>query len=108
MDVVVRLHELLEKYGWSEYRLAREAGLSQTTIANLFKRNNLPTLPTLEAICKAFDMTLAQFFMEDEFVELTPAQKDLLRKWSALTPQQKHIMQKLLNVIYEENQGTPS
>lgn len=53
-------------------------------------------------------MTLAQFFMEDEFVELPPAQKDLLRKWSALNPQQKHIMQKLLNVIYEENQGTPS
>ena len=43
MDVVVRLHELLEKYGWFEYRLAREAGLSQTTIANLFMRNNLPT-----------------------------------------------------------------
>lgn len=85
MDVVVRLHELLEKYGWSEYRLAREAGLSQTTIANLFKRNNLPTLPTLEAICKAFDMTLAQFFMEDEFVELTPRRKTCCENGAPLT-----------------------
>ena len=103
MEVVARLRNLLQERGWSEYRLAKEAGLSQTTITNLFKRNNLPTLPTLEAICRAFDMTLAQFF-----VELTPAQKDLLKKWNALHPEQKRIIQKLLNAIYEENQGTPS
>ena len=108
MEVVARLRNLLQERGWSEYRLAKEAGLSQTTITNLFKRNNLPTLPTLEAICRAFDMTLAQFFMEDDFVEITPAQKDLLKKWNALHPEQKRIIQKLLNAIYEENQGTPS
>ena len=55
MEVVARLRNLLQERGWSEYRLAKEAGLSQTTITNLFKRNNLPTLPTLEAICRAFD-----------------------------------------------------
>lgn len=102
MNIQLRLQNLMKEREWSEYRLAKEAKISQTTITNLFKRNNLPTLPTLEAICTAFDITLAQFFMEEDLVELTSAQKDLLTKWNALTSEQKRIIQKLLNAIYEE------
>ncbi|HMM06037.1 MAG TPA: helix-turn-helix transcriptional regulator [Clostridiales bacterium] len=47
--------------GWSEYKLAKEAELPQSTISHLFKRNNAPTFPTIEAICGAFGMTMAQF-----------------------------------------------
>lgn len=108
MNIQSRLRNLMDERKWSEYRLAKEAGVAQTTITNLFKRNNLPSLPTLEAICKAFDITLAQFFMEDDPIELTQSQKDLLMKWNSLTSEQKKIMQTLLNTIYEENQGTQS
>lgn len=108
MNIQLRLQKLMEERKWTEYRLANEAGISQTTITNLFKRNNLPTLPTLEAICRAFDITLAQFFMEDDIIELTESQKDLLMKWNTLTSEQKKIMHTLLNVLYEENQGTQS
>lgn len=108
MNIQLRLQKLMEERKWTEYRLANEAGISQTTITNLFKRNNLPTLPTLEAICRAFDITLAQFFMEDDIIELTQSQKDLLMKWNTLTSEQKKIMQTLLNALYEENQGTQS
>ncbi len=73
MNIQVRLKNLMKERGWSEYRLAKEAKISQTTITNLFKRNNLPTLPTLEAICTAFDITLAQFFIEEDLIELTPS-----------------------------------
>ncbi len=105
MDIQLRLQNLMKERGWSEYRLAKEAGISQTTITNLFKRNNLPTLPTLEALCGAFGITLAQFFMEDELIELTPSQKNLLVKWNTLSSEQKNIIQKLIDTIYEENQG---
>ena len=108
MNIQLRLQKLMEERKWTEYRLANEAGISQTTITNLFKRNNLPTLPTLEAICRAFDITLAQFFMEDDIIELTESQKDLLMKWNTLTSEQKKIMHTLLNALYEENQGTQS
>ena len=78
------------------------------TITNLFKRNHMPTLPTLEAICKAFNITLAQFFMEDDLIELTQSQKDLLIKWNKLTSEQQRLMQILINTLYEENQGNKS
>jgi transcriptional regulator with XRE-family HTH domain len=40
--------------------------LSQTTISNIFKRNNQPSLPTVNAICDACGITLAQFFTEND------------------------------------------
>lgn len=106
MNIQVRLKSLMDERKWSEYRLAKEAGVSQTTITNLFKRNNLPTLPTLEAICKAFNITLAQFFIEDDTIELTSSQKELLRKWNALSAEQQKIMWTFLNALYEENQSS--
>ena len=61
MDVLERLRKLLQERGWSEYRLAQVSGLNESTISNIYRRNTLPTIPTLEAICKAFGITLSQF-----------------------------------------------
>ena len=44
---------------------------------------------TLEALCKAFGITMAQFFAEDELVELTPELRKLFDKWTALSDEQK-------------------
>jgi len=48
-----RIRQLMAERGWTIYRLAQESGLSQTTISNIFKRNNQPSLPTVNAICDA-------------------------------------------------------
>lgn len=62
----------MEARGWTAYRLASEAGLTESTIQKLFRRNGIPTLPTLEAVCSAFGITLSQFFADDDMVECTP------------------------------------
>lgn len=64
MTVQQRIRELMEQRGWSEYRLAKESGLSQSTVTKIFDRNNLPTIPTLEAICKAFHISLSEFLLK--------------------------------------------
>lgn len=43
MDYFARLQELKDIRGWSSYRIAQEAGLSANTVANIYKRNTLPT-----------------------------------------------------------------
>ena len=65
----------------------------------MFNRNNAPTLPTLEAVCKAFGLTLAQFFAESEGVQLTEEQQKLFSKWSTLTDRQKQILLDLMDAI---------
>ena len=63
MDAQKRIKQLMEERGWTDYRLAKEANLSHSTITNVFKRNNAPTLPTLEVICRAFGITLWDYVM---------------------------------------------
>lgn len=89
MDTHERLQQLLKERGWSEYRLAKSCGLSESTIANIFRRNTLPSIATLETICGGFGITLSQFFAEGEMVELTPELKELFDGWAYLTPEQK-------------------
>lgn len=85
-----RIKTLLCERGWSEYRLAVESNLSQSTISNIFTRDTIPSIPTLETICKALGISLAQFFtQEEEAYLLTPEEQKLLKEWASLTEPQK-------------------
>ena len=59
MDAHQRLRQLLDERGWTEYRLSKKCGLSQSTLANIFRRNTVPSISTLEAICDGFGCTAA-------------------------------------------------
>lgn len=97
MDVIKRITELTEARGWSHYKLASKSGLSMSTIANIYRRNTVPSLTTLETICNAFGITLSQFFAEDiNAVPLTPEQKEFFDMWSNLTPSQKELIQNII------------
>lgn len=99
MDTQKRIRELMAERGWTDYRLAKEANLSHSTVTNMFNRNNAPTLPTLEAVCQAFGITLAQFFASDGETPLTSKQQTLFAKWSTLTDRQKQILLDLMDSI---------
>ena len=86
-----RLQKLMDERGWSKYRLSKECGLSESTLANIFRRNVEPSIATLEAICGGFGITLSQFFADDEMVELSPELKELFDNYVALTPEQKRL-----------------
>ena len=101
MDVHARLRMLLNANGWSEYRLAQKADLSESTIANIFRRNASPAIPTLEAICAGFGVTLSQFFAENEMVELTPELKELFESWISLTLEQKQALMQLIRAFQD-------
>ena len=101
MDTHSRLRQLMAERGWTAYRLAKESGLSESTLANIFKRNTVPSIGTLESVCSAFGISLAQFFAESEMVELTPELKELFNNWVSLTPEQKQAaLQMILSLIH--------
>lgn len=96
MNVTERIEQLMKTRGWTVYRLGKESGLSQSTLAHVFRRDSEPTISTLEIICKAFGINLSQFFSEGDFVALTGEQKDILEKWATLNDEQKTLV---LNMI---------
>ena len=107
MDVHERLKEILDERGWSEYRLARECGLSDSTIHNIYRRNTSPSIPTLEIICNGFGITLSQFFAEEEMVELSPELKALFEGWRPLTPQQKEAVLTVMQAFASDGLKNP-
>ena len=105
MDVNKRIAELMEARGWSEYRLAKESGLSNSTIANIFRRNTIPSIPTLELICDSLGITLSQFFANNDLIELDAAQQATFYKWSLLTNRQRAILSMLVDSYVEPENG---
>ena len=97
MDTLIRIREFMDARGWTEYRLAKESGLSQSTISNMFIRHTAPSVPTLEALCAGFGITLSQFFSESgNMVELTEEQLAMFNQWTKLTQRQKELVAELI------------
>lgn len=97
MDVLERIAQLRDERGWSNYKLSKETGISQTTIGHMFTRNTQPSITTLESICKGLGITLAQFFSDgSELISLDNEQKEMLETWGLLSKEQKSALLELL------------
>ena len=93
MDAKEKIQQLMRERGWTIYELAKRSSLSPTTISNMYRRNTQPTIPSLEAMCRAFGITMSQFFLEDDETEALPdEQRALLRRWASLSPGQKELI----------------
>ena len=96
-DILKEITRLRLERNWSEYELAKNSGLSQSTISTWYRKGQTPTIQTLEKICRGLGITLSQFFAEgDEPISLTQSQKEMLDNWSTLTPEQQQIVMNLL------------
>ena len=96
-NILAEIDRLRKERGWSEYELAKYSGLTQSTISTWYRKNQTPTIQTLDKICKGLGITLSQFFAETgDAVSLTPEQQDILNHWSALNPRQREIISELL------------
>ena len=92
-DILTAITEYREARGWTEYQLSEQSGLPQSTISSWYRKNMVPTVPSLEKICTAFGITLSQLFAEgDTVVSLTPAQQKLLAAWSKLSKEQQEVV----------------
>lgn len=100
MTVLDRILQLRLERGWSEYRLSEESGIAQTTISSWFNKNVYPSIPSLEKICNAYNITLSQFFnYNNEATNLTSEQKMLLDNWNRLSSSQQKTLLDFLKTI---------
>lgn len=91
MDVLARITKLRLNRGWTDYELAKRSGLPQSTISSWYTKNMMPSVSSLENICKGFGISLSQFFLEEDSGEatiLSRQQHRLLAYASRLDPDQ--------------------
>ena len=79
-DILTIITQYREKRGWT------------------YRKNMVPTIPSLEKICGAFGITLSQLFAEGKTsVTLTKTQKELLERWAGLNREQQAAVIALLD-----------
>lgn len=97
-DILAAITEYRKERGWTEYQLAERSGLPQSTISSWYRKNLIPSIPSLEKICTAFGITLSQLFAEgDDPVCLTESQRKLLERWSRLDGDKQEILFALID-----------
>ena len=106
MNVLDRIVELRTAKGWSEYQLAEESGMTQSTISSWYRRHMTPSVPSLERIYDAFDISLSQFFMESgsQPIVLTDKQVELINATNKLSPEQLDNLLIFLNSLNAKKQ----
>ena len=98
MDINKKIMDMCFQRGWTLYTLSLEAGITQSTLQSMMNRGNAPKIETLQAICEAFGITLSQFFLENEQVEiLSENEVELVESFRRLTPEKQQALLKFID-----------
>lgn len=98
MDVLKRINQLRLEKGWSVYRLSVESGLPQSTLTNMFNRETLPSITTLECICHAFGISMSEFFVDSTVLDVIDEQ-EILTLYRALSKDSQKTVTELLKQL---------
>ena len=95
-----RIKELCDKQQITKYRLSQMTGVTQTVLSRIIKGENVPTIQTIEKICFALNIPLAQFFAKDENPpDLTAEQKEIIETWNGLNPEERERLMKIIRTF---------
>ncbi len=95
-----RIKELCDKQQITKYRLSQMTGVTQTVLSRIIKGENVPTIQTIEKICAALNISLAQFFAKDENPpDLTAEQREIIETWNGLTPEERERLMKIIRTF---------
>lgn len=101
MNILDKITKLRLERGWSEYQLAEHSGLTQSTISSWYRKNMIPSIPSLAHICDAFGISLSQFFIDDDgnVIQISDQQKRLLEYAARLDPVQYTALLNFLKTL---------
>ena len=85
-----RIQELMKRSGYNTYLLSKHSGVSMSSLSAILDKHAQPRVGTIEKICKAFDITISQFF-DRSSSDLSKNQWKLLASFSSLD--EKHQRQ---------------
>lgn len=103
MDILKKINRLRIERNWSIYRLSVESGVSQSTLNNMFSRETLPSITSLECICSAYGITLSEFFKEDNTVSQTESEQELLSLYRSSSKETQDCIFHLLRELSKKS-----
>ncbi|MCM1387252.1 MAG: helix-turn-helix transcriptional regulator [Bacillus sp. (in: Bacteria)] len=100
---LTRIRELLEQRNWSLYKLAQEADIPYSSLNSLFRKNNQPTITTLEKICTGFHISVSEFFYDNisavSICDFSSEETAIISKIRTLNSHDKNLLMALLDAM---------
>lgn len=101
-DILGKIDKERMSRGWTEYMLAENSGLAQSTISTWRRKDLQPNVASIEKICGGLGITLSQFFSNSEPEDLTEEQKNILDLWGKLSPKQRRAVAEMIQSFIDE------
>jgi len=99
-DILKKINSQCTKRNWTDYRLCIEADLPPSTVSSWYHSNVVPSIPSLEKVCKSFGITLSQFFAEeDSLIELTGDLRGWCELYLLLSPVEKELAINFMRMV---------
>ncbi len=105
MDILKKINKLRMDKNWSVYRLSVESNIPQSTITNMFNRETLPSITTLEMLCQAFGISLAEFFTEEATDKCKEINNELYDTYQSLSNEEKKLIGDLISMLGKSKQN---
>lgn len=107
--IIERIKYLCEARSWTVYRLAKESGITYSTLCTMLHKSNAPSIPTLQKICQGFGISLSQLFeRENDSAELTEEQRKHLLLWNALSETNRQAVDQYLRFLISQQESGES
>lgn len=101
-DVIGRIKQLCQARSWSYYKLAKESGITYSTLNTLLRKTYCPAVPTLCRICDGFGITLEQFFSDEKDpFSVTAEQREHLVRWEQLSKKEKDLAEAYMQALID-------
>ncbi|TDO90061.1 helix-turn-helix protein [Halanaerobium saccharolyticum] len=98
MNIGKRLKKYRNQRGLSQKRLSNHTGISQSFISSIESNKQSPTITTLERICRALGITIAEFFSEADNA-VPDSLRPLLNNARQLSPTQREHLSLFLESL---------
>jgi len=98
MNIGLRIKELRLGLNFKATDFAKKVDISRVYLSEIERGIKNPSLDTLQKICKALNVTPAEFFSTDDDI-LPPEHRELLQNIKYLTPEQLKLLNALLKTL---------
>lgn len=106
-EIIERINALCRARSWTSYRLAKESGITYSTLFTMLHKANSPSIPTLIKLCDGFGITLAQFFNgNDDQALLSDTDKEHLFRWNQLSTENQNAAEKFISYLLATQKQT--
>lgn len=101
-DILQKITCERESRNWSEYTLAKNSNIAQSTISTWYRKNMEPSVTSIEKICNGLGISLSQFFADDtDTCNLTAEQCEIFELWKCLNRTQKNAILEMLHAFLD-------